>query len=306
MNLGEDKHMEAIQRVSRPTQRNDLLKLIALITMLIDHIGYMFFEEIRLFRTIGRIAFPIFAYQLAMGFRHTSNRIKYFGRLAIFSVISYIPYIYFSPDLERNFLTFSIMFQLLLGFVMLQVLEWGFENFKRFKDNHSPLNLMVGLLLITLTAVIALGPEYLQVRYSDFHFSYSTYGMLLMLLFYLFGHRVFPVLIAYVAVTFFTTYLTGARYMVDGVLNLDLRMKIYFKTLVDRAPTIWENITEWRDGLKTLEGYFFQARSMMALPLIWLLPRLDIHFKLPTYLAYWFYPVHMTILIAIKWAMMQG
>ena len=48
--------------------RDDMMKLLAMITMLIDHIGYMFFPDYRIFRTIGRLAFPIFAYQLSVGF----------------------------------------------------------------------------------------------------------------------------------------------------------------------------------------------------------------------------------------------
>lgn len=297
--------MEIGSRSFYKSQRNDILKLIALITMLIDHVGYMFFEQIRLFRTIGRIAFPIFAYQLAMGFRHTSNRVRYLGRLVIFSVISYIPYIYFDPNLEKNPLTFSIMFQLLLGFIMLQVLEWGFEQFKLYKTHKNSLNLLTGTLLMVLTAVIAIGPEILQVMYSKFHFSYGAYGMLLMLLFYLFGHKVFPVIVSYILVTFMTTYMWGAEYFVEGVGKPSLRLLIYVKALFERSEEIWSNITTWHDGLKTLEGYFFQARSVMAIPLICFLPRLDVRFKLPTYLAYWFYPIHISILVLIKWWLLK-
>lgn len=297
--------MEIGSRAFYKSQRNDVLKLIALLTMLIDHVGYMFFEEMRIFRTIGRIAFPIFAYQLAMGFRHTSNRVRYLGRLVIFSVISYIPYIYFDPNLEKNPLTFSIMFQLLLGFVMLQVLEWGVEQFKLYKLNKNPVSIVFGVLLIILTAVIAIGPELLQVMYSKFHFSYGAYGMLLMLLFYLFGHKFFPVLLSYIFVTFMTTYMWGAEYFVEGLSKPFLRLTIYLKALVERPDDIWGNITQWRDGLKTLEGYFFQSRSIMAVPLICILPKLDIKFKLPTYLAYWFYPIHISVLVLIKWWMLN-
>ncbi len=283
------------------SQRNDVLKLIALVTMLIDHVGYMFFEDMRIFRTIGRIAFPIFAYQLAMGFRHTSNRVRYLGRLVIFSIISYFPYIYFDPNLEKNPLTFSIMFQLLLGFIMLQCLEWAVNQFKKFKMRRSALSLISGICLLIVTAVLAVGPELLQVMYSNFYFSYGAYGMFLMLLFYIYGHRVFPVVFGYIGITFFSTYLMGAEYFVQGVSKPFLKLMLYLKTLITRFSEIWENITTWNDGLKTLEGYFFQARSIMAVPLICLLPQLNIRFKMPTYVAYWFYPIHITILVLLKW-----
>lgn len=293
--------MEAGSRTFYTSQRNDVLKLIALVTMLIDHIGYMFFEDIRMFRTIGRIAFPIFAYQLAMGFKHTSNRTRYLGRLAIFSVISYIPYIYFDPNLERNPLTFSIMFQLLLGFVMLQLLEWGLEAFKSFKVTRNPLGPLVGLVFVAAALSAAVAPELLAILYSQFHFSYGLYGMLLILLFYFFEHHFFSVLIGYIGITFLTTYLTGVKYFVGRLPNPSMRWAVFTKSVFLRYTEIWGNITGYHDGLRTIEGYFFQARSMMALPFIWILPRFDMRFRIPTYFAYWFYPVHITILVLIKW-----
>lgn len=293
--------METQAKSFYKSQRNDVLKAIALVTMLIDHVGYLFFEEQSMFRTIGRIAFPIFAYQLAMGFRHTSNRIRYFGRLAIFSVISYFPYIYFRPNLERNPLNFSIMFQLLLGFVMLQVLEWAIGQFKRYQSRKNPLYIVFGVFFILLTVVIVIGPDLLQVMYNRFHFSYGTYGMLLMLLFYLFGHKVFPVLVSYLLVTILTTYMGLADVLYNGVAGPGERLSLYIEALLTRPDDIWHNLIQGRLGRNALSGDLFQLQSILALPLIWNLPKRDIKFKLPTYLAYWFYPVHISILILIKW-----
>ena len=56
----------------------NVLKIIALITMLIDHIGLVFFPGIEIFRIIGRISFPIFAFMIAEGCEHTENKKKYF------------------------------------------------------------------------------------------------------------------------------------------------------------------------------------------------------------------------------------
>ena len=44
-----------------------MLKLIAMLTMLVDHIGLLFFPEIMAFRIVGRIAMPLFAYGIAQG-----------------------------------------------------------------------------------------------------------------------------------------------------------------------------------------------------------------------------------------------
>jgi hypothetical protein len=52
--------MEAINQKTTgqlKNKRNDILKVIAMVTMLIDHIGYLFFPNMMILRTIGRIAF---------------------------------------------------------------------------------------------------------------------------------------------------------------------------------------------------------------------------------------------------------
>ena len=54
------------------------LKYIAALTMLIDHAGLLLFPRNILFRIIGRLAFPIFAFMIAEGCRYTRNKLKYF------------------------------------------------------------------------------------------------------------------------------------------------------------------------------------------------------------------------------------
>ena len=63
------------------------LKIIAVISMLIDHIGYILLPEVAFLRYIGRLAFPIFAYMIAEGCRYTKNRAKYLGMIAGMAVI---------------------------------------------------------------------------------------------------------------------------------------------------------------------------------------------------------------------------
>lgn len=68
------------------------MQLIAMITMLIDHVGLLFLPGEVLWRIIGRIAFPIYAYALVQGHVHTSNYRKYAIRLFLIAVLSQIPY----------------------------------------------------------------------------------------------------------------------------------------------------------------------------------------------------------------------
>lgn len=64
------------------------LKWIGLITMLIDHIGLIFFPQLWILDVVGRISFPIFAFTTAIGFMYTKNIVRYGLRLLLFAIIS--------------------------------------------------------------------------------------------------------------------------------------------------------------------------------------------------------------------------
>lgn len=102
------------------------LKMIAIITMVIDHVGHTF--GIDGFRIIGRIAFPLFAFMIAEGVRKTSNFEAYATRLFAFAVISEpffdiwanIAYIdsFKSALLSINFEYQNVFFTLVIGALM--------------------------------------------------------------------------------------------------------------------------------------------------------------------------------------------
>ena len=69
-------------RVANKGLTGNQLKLIAVITMTIDHIGLAFFPQQMLFRVIGRLAFPIYAYMIAEGCVYTRSMGRYLGTLA--------------------------------------------------------------------------------------------------------------------------------------------------------------------------------------------------------------------------------
>lgn len=68
------------------------LKIIAIATMLIDHIGAALLPGLMVLRYIGRLAFPIFCFLLAEGFLHTRNVKKYALRLLFFCFVSEVPF----------------------------------------------------------------------------------------------------------------------------------------------------------------------------------------------------------------------
>ena len=91
------------------------LKLIACMTMLIDHIGAVFFPHTPWLRIIGRVSFPIYCFLLAEGIHYTRGPLKYGLRLLLVAVIAELPYdllFYKQFTWSHN----SVMVTLLLGF----------------------------------------------------------------------------------------------------------------------------------------------------------------------------------------------
>lgn len=68
------------------------LKLIAMVSMIFDHVGDNFFPDQLWMRVIGRIALPIFAFCITEGFCHTHDRRGYLLRMGIFAAVSEIPF----------------------------------------------------------------------------------------------------------------------------------------------------------------------------------------------------------------------
>lgn len=104
-----------------------VLKLLAVITMLIDHIGAFLLPDVEFLRIIGRISFPIFAFCIANGYRYTKNKYKYMLRLLIGGIISIFPYsILHGPGYFRVPFR-NIFFTLLLGLLCI----FFFDNAKK-------------------------------------------------------------------------------------------------------------------------------------------------------------------------------
>ena len=113
------------------------LKLIAVVTMVIDHVAFVLLKDstiillqvgekslklYTLMRLIGRLAFPIYAFLLVEGFLYTKDRRKYGWRLFLFALISEIPW-----NLEHagtwRYSSQNVFFTLFLGFLGLCVIE---------------------------------------------------------------------------------------------------------------------------------------------------------------------------------------
>lgn len=139
----------------------DFLKLIAICSMVIDHIGGTFFPQYPLFRWLGRLAFPIFCYCLTVGLLYTHDIKRYFGRLALFAVISQ-PFYALKADpaaFWENLTNWNIFFTLILSLLFM----WGITQHKWY-----------GICTSILTLVVL----------GLWNFDYSFTGVMLMLIFY--------------------------------------------------------------------------------------------------------------------------
>jgi hypothetical protein len=95
------------------------IKLIAITTMVIDHIGFFLLPQYLILRTFGRFSFPLFAWLIANGAIHTNNIKKYLLRLLIFAFISQIPFYYVNKTVDPQFNKLNIFFTLFLGLISI-------------------------------------------------------------------------------------------------------------------------------------------------------------------------------------------
>ncbi len=166
------------------------LKMIAIVTMFIDHIGAVIVERMlltrntgvytyeqiyildRILRSIGRLGFPLFCFLLVEGFQHTKHFGKYACRLLVFALISEIPFnLAFSGSVF--FSTYqNVFFTLLIGLITM----WGC---KQVEDRVS---LHAGLQMLLKIPVILLGYFVAEFLYTD----YAGLGVICIMVIYLF------------------------------------------------------------------------------------------------------------------------
>jgi len=140
------------------------MKLVACVLMAIDHIGLILFPDIILFRIIGRLAFPLFAYFIAEGCRYTKSRLRHFLTVFAMGAVYLLFYLIYAGVLYGSiFLTFSvsILFIYLLDFLKGYVIK-------------SPTLPRVGLSVLLFSASLAAA----YALFSLVSFDYGFFGML--------------------------------------------------------------------------------------------------------------------------------
>ena len=125
---------------------NNQLKIIAMVSMLIDHIGEALLPEVYIFRIIGRLAFPIFAYMIAEGCAHTRHRGRYLLNIASLGLACQLVYFFAMGSLYQGIL---ITFSLSIAAI------FAIDRFTKKKDLWSALVMSAVLAAVIFISVIA-------------------------------------------------------------------------------------------------------------------------------------------------------
>ncbi len=188
------------------------LKLIAMISMVFDHIGDLFYPGVMWPRMIGRIAMPIFAFFIAEGFAHTRDRKQYLLRIALFALVSEIPFdLAFSGSI--GFSHQNIMLTFFISILALMLFDRIREGKSPNANQYSPARTAFGIFAVIAMAVLALALR------AD----YTFFAVIAVFLFYVFRHK-HPVVRSGVGVAFLALTRTMGYYCTTGFSFIPLVM----------------------------------------------------------------------------------
>ena len=141
-----------------------VLKIIACVCMLCDHFSDAVLGSTTFLNFIGRIAFPVFCFQIVQGYIHTHDIKKYILRLSLFALISQVPFMFFYHVVFNSF-AINVIFTLLFGLLAILI----YDKYNKF----------VGVCSFLLLATIA----------QLLHFDYGFFGVFIIFMFYLLRNK---------------------------------------------------------------------------------------------------------------------
>lgn len=147
------------------------LKLLAIALMVLDHIGAYLFPDLVELRILGRLAFPLFGWLIANGYRHTSNVNRYLFRLLLFAFISQVPFALVGNTINDPLSSLNIFFTLWIGLATII-----------FIDRHPAWPTRIGVILCGIVLGWALPIDYGVAGVLSivaFHYSFKRYWLML-------------------------------------------------------------------------------------------------------------------------------
>ena len=146
--------------------------------MLFDHIGDSILGKFSFFNLIGRIAFPIFAFQSVQGYIYTKNFKKHMIKLFIFACISQIPFMLFLSTFTKTF-ALNVFFTFFLGLLTLFIYDKCQSK-------------ILGIIFVFIFSIIG----------ELLHVDYGAFGVLLIFAFYFFRDKKILMIISCIVLCF--------------------------------------------------------------------------------------------------------
>lgn len=199
------------------------LRVIALVSMFIDHAYKTIGGDSVILELIGRLAFPIFAFQLVEGYFLTKDYKKYISRMFIFALISEIPYNLMVGGGIIYPLAQNVLWTMLIGLIVIRIIDTSSKEM----DNKF-VSIVISLM------VIALGYIAGNILFVD----YFGYGVLTFVVFYLAKrYKKYYYIIQFVGVFLINYLLKGIAYQVS-ILGITFVFPIQLFAIF-ALPLIW-------------------------------------------------------------------
>ncbi len=268
-----------------------MLKWIAIITMLVDHIAYYFYDQIpytlyEIMRGIGRMAMPIFAFSLAFGFMHSKNWLKYFIRLLFTGVISelIIRQVYEVQGYYRSGINilFTFSFALVFLIALKIVIHSGYDMLVKMQPiqsdgqgSHLPYQFRFNLEGVEIPPLIGLISGTIFMFLSAgcilyFDTEYSLYGLLMVVAFYV-------------------------------ALLLPPEKQLTWAYILIFSVNFIFQITEWLGINKEFYFHSLQWLTVLAVPLCFGRAEEPKPKRWQQYFFYAFYPLHIALIGLIRY-----
>jgi len=124
-----------------------VIKIIAAVSMLIDHMGLLLFPQYGIMRILGRLAFPLYAFCIAEGFYYTRDKKRYFLQIFILGIVCQAAY--FIAD-------GSMYLGVLIAFSMSILLMWALDGVKKALAKKNGTMKAAAIFVFSLAVVAAL------------------------------------------------------------------------------------------------------------------------------------------------------
>lgn len=229
------------------------LKIIAIFSMITDHVGFVFFPHELMFRYIGRIAFPIYCFLLTEGFFHTRSIYRYLARMGLFAVLSEIPFnlgLYHVLIYQSNI---NVFFTLFLGLLVMYLSDLLYHK----TDSQT-----VGMVFCLLGMIAA------ERIGSD----YGAMGILVIYIFYLsYRGRNFGTARSKFLTTLCMMLFEAFLFAIEGPVEIYAVFSIFFILLYsgEKNGRVWEKLHLEKFNL--FIKYFFYAVYPLHLIVLWLI-----------------------------------